>query len=223
MIDRLMINWKVCWITLGVLWYQFFNYLQYFCFKEVFLPLKRWLELFSLVIHLILKKRVKGYFYKWIIKTNFSLPKFISIWLRYSCFTKFWKWCQHENCAGLNIINYFFHFLKLLFISSNWHNRLWILIWITPIEFLVVGQNFGKNILSFNQTGVSGFILRRNLLHLGSITSSLMLKCGKGWTSQRSETSPCRSWKTTPGLMFRDNNVSQIKDQLWIGRCSRSF
>jgi hypothetical protein len=24
-------------------------------------------------------------------------------------------------------------------------------------------------------------------------------------------------------LMFRDNNVSQIKDQLWIGRCSRSF
>lgn len=56
------------------------------------------------------------------------------------------------------------------------------------------------------------------------MTSSEMLKWGKGWTSHNKEMSvPCLSWNIVPAFKFRESNVSQIRAQGCTGRCSLSF
>ena len=76
----------------------------------------------------------------------------------------------------------------------------------------------------FFQTGVSEFCLSKNRLVRWSMTSSEILKWGKGWISHNNDTSvPCRSWKIVPTFKFRESKVSQIKAQGWTGLCSRSF
>ena len=84
-------------------------------------------------------------------------------------------------------------------------------------------SHWGLSLMHTFHTEVSELILSTNLLDLGSMISSDMLRCGSEWTEQRRLTSPCLSWNTAPSLMALLSIVSQIKAQPWLPDTSRSF